>query len=263
MRVHVIAGEEPLAENARKYLEHLLGTDVTRPEDGVIASSMGVAELGLNLFSEIPPLAPLIRLRRLFHENPALRQRVFGSRVSVPSLFTYDPRRIHVEFDSAGRLIVTTLEPYLRVPLIRYATGDRGHFLDLPAEIRTEVESAGIPWELFQAIPVVAIAGRGDHASAGEIAVYPEEVKEGIYAESRLAALTTANFRLVSGPKNVRVRIQLSPGVMRAEEMERDFLEALSRYVAAPLVVSCEPYESFGSGMALDYERKFSYLSAP
>jgi phenylacetate-CoA ligase len=43
--IHVIVGEEPLAENARKYLEQLLGTDATRPDDGVIASSMGVASL--------------------------------------------------------------------------------------------------------------------------------------------------------------------------------------------------------------------------
>jgi phenylacetate-CoA ligase len=260
LRVHVIAGEEPLAENARNYLEYLLGADVTRPEDGVIASSMGVAELGLNLFSEVPPLAPLIRLRRLFHENGDVRRHVFGTRLSVPSLFTYDPRRIYVEFDARERLIVTSLEPYLRLPLIRYATGDRGHFLNVPDEIRPNVESSGIAWELVQAIPVVAIAGRGDHASAGEIPIYPEEVKEGIYADFRLAALTTANFRLVSGPQSARIRIQLSPGVQRTNEMERDFLAAITRYVTAPITVDCELYESFGSGMALDYERKFNYL---
>lgn len=259
--VHVIVGEEPLAENARKYLEHLLGADVAYPNDGLIASSMGVAELGLNLFSEVPPVAPLIALRRLLHENAPLRQRLLGNTACVPSLFTYDPRRIFVEFDSAGRLIVTTLETHLRIPLIRYATGDRGGFLQVPAEIKPEIEAHGIPWDLLQVFPIVVIEGRGEFASVGGLRVYPEEVKEGIYHDPRLAALITANFRIVSGPDNVRVRIQLSPGVTRTEEIEKEFLAAISLYVTAPISVVCEPYETFGSGMTLDYERKFSYLS--
>ena len=262
MRVHVIAGEEPLAENARRYLGDLLGTDGTEPDKGIIASSMGVAEVGLNLFSEVPPVAPLIRLRRLLHDDRGLRQRVFGNRVFVPSLFTYDPRRIFVEFDATGRLIVTTLEPSLRIPLIRYATGDHGGFLDLPNAIKPDLESHGLSWETLQRVPIVAIAGRGEHASAGDSPVYPEAVKEGIYADRRLAALITANFRIVSGPGAVRIRIQLSPGVLRTEEIERDFLAAISHYVTAPMTVTCEPYETFVSGMALDYERKFNYLSA-
>jgi hypothetical protein len=40
------------------------------------------------------------------------------------------------------------------------------------------------------------------------------------------------------------------------------FADAISRYTDVPITVSCEAYESFGSGMALDYERKFDYLGA-
>lgn len=38
------------------------------------------------------------------------------------------------------------------------------------------------------------------------------------------------------------------------------FAAAMSPYVGAPLDVSCEAYERFGSGMGLDYQRKFDYL---
>ncbi len=259
--VHVILGEEPLAENARKYLEKLLDTALSRPEDGVIASSMGVAEAGLNLFSEIPPAMPLILLRRLLHDNPELRSRVLGPRLFVPCLFTYDPRRIYVEFDAEGRLLLTTLESHLRVPLVRYATGDSGRFLDVPPDSREEIEAAGISWDLLMAIPIVIIHGRGNYASSGATRVYPEAVKEGIYHDSDLAALITANFRLVSGAEKVRVRIQLSPGIARDPLIEERFLAAIQVYVDAPIEVVCEVYESFGSGMALDYERKFSYLA--
>jgi phenylacetate-CoA ligase len=256
----IILGEEPLAENARKYFEGLLGTDIREPGRGMIVSSMGVAELGLNLFSEAPPPGQLVLLRRLLHDDPELRRAVFGPKAWVPSLFTYDPQRIFVEFDASQRLVLTTLDPRLRVPLIRYATGDRGQVLRMPSHLRPALEAAGISWDLFEWLPVVAIEGRGDHATAGSAEVYPEAVKEGIYHDPALAALTTANFRLVSGPKVVRVRVQLSAGIAPSQEMERGFHSAIGRYVPANFEVTCERYEQFGSGMALDYERKFQYL---
>jgi phenylacetate-CoA ligase len=258
--VNVIVGEEPLAENARKYLEGLLGVDIARPETGIIASSMGVAELGLNLFSEVPPPAVLVILRRALHENAALRRGILGDAEYVPSFFAYDQQRIFVEFDDAGRLLITTLDLRLRLPLIRYATGDCGYFLKLPESVRPEIEALGLPWELLTAIPIVAIQGRGDHANAGKAAVFPEVIKEGLYHDATLAALTTANFRLVSGAERVLVRIQLSPGVSATGDLNERFGAAIARYLPHPFEVSCEPYETFGSGMTLDYERKFQYL---
>ncbi|MEO7413370.1 MAG: hypothetical protein ABIZ81_08425, partial [Opitutaceae bacterium] len=75
-----------------------------------------------------------------------------------------------------------------------------------------------------------------------------------------LAKLTTANFRLVSGAESVRVRLQLSPGINSTAEMEREFHTSIARYTPSRFEVSCERYEEFGSGMSLDYERKFQYL---
>ena len=258
--IHLILGEEPLAENARTYFEGILGIDPHRPASGIVFSSMGVGEIGLNLFSEIPPTAPLIQLRRALHVDESLRKAILGPVDWVPSLFTYDPRRIFIEFDAADRLILTTLDLRLRLPLIRYATGDCGSFLRLPQQMRSAIECAGISWESLEGVPIVAIQGRGHHATAGGTKVYPEAVKEGIYSDPELAKLVTANFRLVSGPDRVRIRIQLSPSIKRGPEMEKSFKEAISRYVRGSFEVECEPYESFGSGMSLDYERKFDYL---
>jgi phenylacetate-CoA ligase len=258
--VQVIVGEEPLAENARKYLEQLLFIDPRTTDKGMVISSMGVAELGLNLFSDAPPALVIVSLRRLLHENAELRNAVLGPCDSVPSLFTYDPRRIFVEFDSTGRLLVTTLDPRLRLPLIRYATGDQGSFVRLPSTLQPALEANGLSWETLQALPIVAIQGRGAFVLAGQARVYPEAVKEGLYANTDLVESTTANFRLTSGQTHARVRIQLAPGVAPDPQLIKAFAAALSRYVHAPLEVTAETYESFGSGMALDYERKFNYL---
>jgi len=238
--VHLITGEEPLAENARKYLEGLLGTDQSHPGKGLVASSMGVAELGLNLFFEAPPGRAIIQLRRWLHQHPEARAQVFGTVDTVPCIFAYDPRRIFVEFDRDRRLLLTTLDPETNLPLIRYATGDVGGFLALPEKVRTQIHAAGISWTELTSLPLVALEGRGDFAEARGQRLSPEAVKEGIYHDPVLAILTTANFRLISGPDHVHVRIQLSPGVKPAARMGKDFAAALRHYSKAPIEVTCE-----------------------
>ncbi len=254
--VHAIVGEEPLAENARKYLEGLLGITPGRPETGLIGSSMGVAEIALNLMFELPPL---IALRRRLHEDAQLRTALLGPDATVaPMIFTYDSERIFVEFDDAGRLLATTLDPARRLPLIRYATGDVGAFVP-PAGVTAAVAMLGISADQAARMPIVLIHGRGQGVAAGQATVYPEQVKEGIYADVKLAAMTTANFRLVAGAQAARVRIQLAPGVAAPDGLAERFAKAIAPYVRAPIDVVCEPYETFGSGMSLDYERKFDY----
>jgi len=260
--VHLILGEEPLAENARKYLEGIMGVEPAGPRRGMVVSSMGVAELGLNLFSEVPPVAALVPLRRALHGDARLRRAMLGAADWVPALFTYDPRRIFVEFDHARRLIVTTLDPRLPLPLVRYATGDRGSVLRLDPRVRPAAEAAGVPWEVLETVPIVAIEGRGEHVMAGAEAVYPEAVKEGLYHNVALAELTTANFRLSSGRERARVRIQLSPGVRAEPQLAERFRIAIGRYARPPLEVVCEAYADFGDGMTLDYERKFRYIES-
>lgn len=260
--VHVILGEELLAENARKYLSFLLGGGNGVPGQGLVCSSMGVGEVGLNLFGEVPPSGLLIALRQALHENEALRQAVFGNAATVPSIFAYDPQRVFVEFDPEGRLILTTLDERLRLPLIRYSTGDCGRFLDIPETVRPELEKLGFPVAMLSQIPLVAIFGRGHHVATSAGKVAPEEIKEGLYLDPALARMTTANFRLKAVHGTAQVRVQLSQGVALEEGMNARYASAISRYVKAPFEVVCEPYASFGSGMALDYERKFDYLGS-
>ncbi|MDY7009772.1 MAG: hypothetical protein SVV80_03355 [Planctomycetota bacterium] len=257
--VHVIVGEEPLAENARKYLQGILGIDNTDPNTGLIGSSMGVAELGLNLLFETPPL---IFLRRALHDNEDLRRVVLGpTATTAPMLLTYDPDRIFVEVSDDGKLLVSTLETDRRIPLIRYATGDKAELFRPAGELQVLVADAvGIPPDVIAATPTILLSGRGQFALAGETEVYPEQVKEGLYLDPELAGLITANFRLFSGPQRADLRIQLSPGIADRKGLAERFAEAVAKYVHAPLAVTCHAYESFKSGMGLDYERKFAYL---
>ncbi|MGB2753684.1 MAG: hypothetical protein WBD75_13110 [Phycisphaerae bacterium] len=256
--VHVVVGEEPLAENARIYLEGLLGINFARPETGRILSSMGVAELGLNLFWET---GPLIALRRVLHRDAPLREAILGAGTRcVPMIFAYDPEWIFVEVLDNSQLVVSTLDGARRVPLIRYVTGDEVRRLESSDGLREAARRAGLTASELDATPTLMVCGRGQCAQAGDRRVYPEEVKEALYADPELARQATGNFRLRPGPQRALLRVQLVPGIRSAPSLADRYAEALARYTGAPVEVRCEPYEDFRSGMSPDYERKFAYL---
>ena len=259
MLVHMIVGEEPIAENARIYLEGILGTGLETPEKGMILSSMGVAELGLNLFFELPQL---VGLRRMLHADPAARAAILGpDATSVPMIFLHNPDRIHVEI-AEGELVLTTLDPGRRIPLIRYRTGDRAAWMP-PIPQLAQLGSVQLPGQAEPGPlpPPILIHGRKKGARAGSVQVFPEEIKEAIYASPELASTVTGNFRLIGGSRRARARIQLSPGVLPRVALAAGFQAAVDAYARGPVAVTCERYETFCDGMALDYERKFDYLA--
>ncbi|MBN2210422.1 MAG: hypothetical protein JW709_03420 [Sedimentisphaerales bacterium] len=256
--VHVIVGEEPIAENARAYLQSLLGIDPFGPETGLVVSSMGVAEIGLNLFMEIPQLA---MLRRVLHQHPQLQALLLGSDApGLPMLFTYDPTSIYIEILDNREMIITTLDSERPLPLMRYRTGDIAQWVDiqdLPDIPGLNELKQHLPAEL----PVIAIFGRGQFVTAnGCDRIYPEQIKEGLYHDHTLAAQVTGNFRIYNGAPRARCRIQLAPGVKPDASLNQRFTATINTYVSAPVDVACEAYESFIDGMTVDYERKFAYI---
>lgn len=120
--------------------------------------------------------------------------------------------------------------------------------------------AGGVSGQALAGLPVLLIRGRGDGVRAAQVTVYPERIKEGLYLDPTLARQAMANFRLASGPKAARVRVQLARGAAEQGDLAGRFRRAMARYTAAPLEVLCQSYLAFGSGLALDYERKFDYL---
>ena len=88
----------------------------------------------------------------------------------------------------------------------------------------------------------------------------PEEIKEGIYLDHQLAKLTTANFRLVSGDPKAKCRIQLAQGVEPGDEITEAFARNIAHYATCPMDVTCQLYDTFCSGVSVNYEVKYDYL---
>ena len=258
MRIGLITGEEGIAENYRDYVGGLIGGDPDDPaNDRLVMSSMGVAELDLNIFHET---RDTIRIRRLAHRNPALRRALFGDATAVcPMFFIYYPHRCYVE-ELAGNgtepeLVISMLSPEMKIPLLRYRSGDLGRVLDHGQVVET-LARFGHAISPDLKLPFVAVHGRGNVLATGANRLTPEEVKEAIYADRTVAASVTGNFRLLAGEKTIDVLLQLREGKHVGGDDEMRF-QALLPSFARPRFFA---YDSFPYGMCVDWERKFQYI---
>lgn len=263
IRVHLILGEEGIAENYRTYMGDLIGIeDFGSREDKVIMSSMGVAELDLNIFHET---FDTVRLRRRAHADPQLREALFGPDASFcPMFFVYYPHRCYVEELSLEsgppELVMSMLSPEMKLPLMRYRTGDRGRIFSYK-EVVEKLSGVGMSVTPDLKLPFVAVYGRGASVGTQDGPLYPEAVKEGIYAVPGIASKLTGNFRIL--PTNdaaALIRLQVKRGEVLPANAEDDLATAIAAYTPARYTVEFLPYDGFPYSMEVDWERKFRYV---
>jgi len=262
MRTHLILGEETFGENFRSYVGRALHVELEKADHALLGSSMGVGELGLNLFFET---RAAIRLRRAAFRTPGLLAELLGRSAvpeSVPLVFCYSPLQYSVESVGAdgvsgfGQLAISTLSPDSPLPLLRYATGDSVRLisrekLDAWASRFLTPGSAAFP------LPVVLIRGREADVITGQTHV--SEVKDVLYTDDDLAHEISGAFRVTVCQKTVDV--QLRKGSMVAPETLATRVQSLLVPMLPDFTVRAWRYEQFPFGMELDYERKFKYLA--
>ena len=257
----MIVGGEWVAESWRTHVSSLagFGRPEKHPASGILIS-MGAAELGLHCLVETPEL----RAARQAMRDRSVRRAVFGRDPGYsPSLFAYDPRRIHVEerVHAAGHttLAVTTLTPRL-VPLIRYDLGDLGDVV--PAErMNAALAEHGSPVRVED--PVVAVWGRAQGASGTRWSLRPELVKERLFATPADAACVSGRFHIQDAGAGPRLHVQLRDGAAPRPGLTVDlerFLEAASGAVGH---VFLHHHREYPFHLAGDYQHKPRYASVP
>ena len=255
LRLNVILGEETFSEEFRSYLASAVGVHLEVPNLLRIGSSMGVGELGLNLFFET---AETVALRRALHNaNPD---------ALLPTFFCYNPLRSFVEIVDTneagiGDLVITMLDANALIPMIRYRTGDLARAVDstdmaaLDSNARKALE--GLPF------PIIALIGKAqEETSTGEWSV--ERCKALLYRDKRLARCVSGAFVIRCVDGGTRWEIQLRPSADNVTDALTSGFQALVNTVAenlgcAPPQVGVWRYETFPWGMGVDHERKFRY----
>lgn len=259
-RLNVIVGEETFAETFREYLAKVLHVALDHQDSGLIGSSMGVGELGLNLFNET---RETVALRRACISDSSLLPRLTGRGVDdapVPTFLVFNPLRTYVEVINAdaygvGDLLVTVLDDRIPVPLMRYCTGDRIQILDrsLLLDLAKARPDLKVP-----PLPVIALHGRAKDQLPG--GGHVDMFKEALYRQPATARYLSGAHRITREAEGIRWEVQ----VIRDHSVDLDTLADRLQSDLAPrlgvrLNTRCLAYDAFPYGKTLDYERKFAY----
>ncbi|MES2626220.1 MAG: hypothetical protein V4628_13130 [Pseudomonadota bacterium] len=261
-KVHLIIGEETFGEHFRNYLANHFQLDNDDNSTGMVASSMGVAELGLNLFYET---ADTIKLRRQAQANPKFFEALFGlppAQTPLPMVFVYNPLRSHIETVDTnaagyGDLTISMSDPDAALPLLRYQTGDVAKLLS-PAHITRACELAGLPLPAKSPLPIIAMQGRAkDLLPDG---THVGQYKDALYVHHDIAEKLTGAFRLEYSGEQLKVHVQLRRGFETDDSMKARLAAEFPGKVS-PEQIQVWQYLQFPYGMILDYERKFNYYT--
>lgn len=262
LRVHLITGAEFIPENFRTYLASLMGIDLQDPHGGSISINYGLSEISASIAHEN---WHTIQIRRLAHQDPVFRRALCGEEcMFCPAVMQYHPSQVYLETDHAipdrPELLVTVLDTQRVIPIIRYNTKDRARTVS-HSELASVLRAFGrvdlIP---PTRLPALLLWGKCKGLRNGSSAIYPEQVKEAIYADPQVAAGLTGNFRLSPGQSQPKVAVQLREGRLSSTRIESSFGAELTKYCDAPVKAEVLAYRSFPHGMRHDFERKNQYL---
>ena len=265
MGTTIVTGGEGFVESWRTYMSQLIGLpDPDRPTDRFVGSSMGVGELAVNLFHEIPETMAIIR--RAYRDR-VLRTALLGVDVEeCPHFFVYYPMRTFIEaipLDGApgGELAVSMTGLDNHMPLLRYRTGD---VVRIVSRRRAEdVVSKHAPDLALPRLrlPMIAVFGRRDALAVSGRRLSGEQVKEALFCDYELASAVTGFFKASDAGGRLSVEVQLRPNVAFASHYEDRFVAALRRVVPSAGLGGVRFYDFRRFPYDITYERKFGYIS--
>jgi phenylacetate-CoA ligase len=259
LNVSLVLGQDWFPESLRSYLGSLMEIDLDKDTDRLIIATMGLTELGLNVFHESPET---IKIRRYAQANATFHEKLFRTNSKASGfLFHYYPMRFYIEENHQGLLAFTTLSKSVSIPLIRYTSGDCGHpfsysgLTELLSDFHIEHLSPLLK------LPLSTITGRaGNYMQIKDKIICPEDLKLGLYENFEIASRITGHFVLVAENNIPIVHIQLKPSIKPELTLNNVIKNAIAKYTDADIIIKSYTYSEYPYAMELNYERKFSNI---
>lgn len=261
--VHLVSGAEYIAENFRGYMGSLLGHVPDDRTRGSVNISFGLSEIANSVAKETPETQTL---RRLAVSDANVRHKLYGPGARLcGAILQYDPRAYFIETSKPGarqgEMILTTLDRRRKIPLIRYNTRDIVDLLphERLAELLIEIGRPDLlpPFKL----PFLIVWGKHKGVDTAEgRTVYPEEIKEALYADPFVASRATGYFFLERSTEGVRLLLQLRPGATATEELKEKLKIQLSVFTAVPIEIHLFDYTQYPYFQNQSFDRKAVYF---
>lgn len=255
----ILGGTNSSSSLQMYLLTALNGKDNLNTPKNTIQGTMGLTEIGLNIFSAS---SELIQLRSIIENNEKLRKALFGDTVLVcPDLFYYYPTSTHVEIhdtntEGFGSIVLSNLDTVSKTPLIRYNTGDIGKKLDRTIFLQL-LQEEGITIPLTLQLPLIAISGRNSDQLINQI--NPAVIKEILYRDHALASKITGHFKIITTSSEVIIKIQTKRNISSLPDMATRLSDILKSIVTQNFILECLPYDEFGYDLELNYEVKWKH----
>ncbi len=259
--ISLITGQDWLPESLRSYLAHLIEIDPETEEQRGIFATMGMTELGLNVFHESKYT---VRLRRRIFSDKWLRESLVNSEMkSSPVIFHYYPFRTYIETVKSGdqnELLFSVTDENSLLPLMRYSTGDCGSTITYKEF--SDILKTKYP-ELIPdlKLPIGLMYGRlkSEFAFHGR-SLFIEDIKEGLYANFEVASNITGYISLKANNESAELFIQLKKSIKKRPALEESITKAANSFLTIEIQVRVFEFYEMPDILELNYERKFSAL---
>ena len=256
--IRLVLGGDNFPENFRSYLAHLLKINLEGEQKMIIASSFGIAEIGLNILWET---TNTIGIRRVASRDAGIRMSLLGQNEELcPMLFQYNPLRVNVE-EVSGQLVFTNLNMNSTVPIIRYASGDLGTIIPYERIVKTLKASGLQKYTPHLPFPIAALRERLQYLDFDGRLVFPGMIKNALYSDFALPNLITGYFTISKSGKKLLLEIHLKEGAVLTNAIKKKFEAAIASHLKDIVFeLIFYQYREFRYGMGLDYERKFQHM---
>lgn len=257
LQVSLITAQDWLPESLRSYMASRIGIDPESEGERGIYATMGMTELGLNVFHESKYT---VKIRRALLRDPELRNafKLSGSTLA-PCFFHYYPFRTYIEsVTNAGidELLFTVTDPKSLLPIIRYSTGDSGIVLTYN-QLKKILHPAYQQLLPDLKLPLGILFGRSKNRLNKENhVIHMEDIKEGLFNDPEVAQNITGLIKVLNEENEITVLIHLERGIKNSDSLRNKIVKAAHNYLSTELNVLVKSYNDFPSALELNYEKK-------
>lgn len=260
LQVSLIAAQDWLPESLRVYMASQIGINTYNNGERGIFATMGMTELGLNVFHESKYT---IRIRRTIIKDMDLRNQICGSDTAVaPCIFHYYPFLTFIESlgnEDQQELIFTATDPKGILSIIRYSTGDTGKTISYNQlkSILTPKHQSILP---DLKLPVGILYGRTKNRLIyGNKFLHVNDLKEGLFCDHEVASNVTGLLKLEEKQDNMSVLVHLKNGIQPDQNLKKKIHSAIHTYLPFEIRVKLMRYGEFPGAVELNYEKKLGF----